>query len=105
MAAYQRMIAETDPTQREEALTETGPNSVPVPETVLTVCTTCLRGQLHAILEDMDCYPNSCLDELEAFMILWDDTEDRAINAQEEARKKRKEALEEVVQQIYHNHN
>ncbi|GKG35794.1 hypothetical protein Tco_0440948, partial [Tanacetum coccineum] len=28
MAAYQRMIAETDPTQREEALTETGQNSV-----------------------------------------------------------------------------
>ncbi|GJS82606.1 hypothetical protein Tco_0749147 [Tanacetum coccineum] len=35
MAAYQRMIAETDPTQREEALTaygtETGQGSVPVP--------------------------------------------------------------------------
>ncbi|GJR84656.1 hypothetical protein Tco_0155441 [Tanacetum coccineum] len=58
MAAYQRMIAETDPTQREEALTETGQNSVPVPETALT---------------------------------------DRASNAQEEARQKRKEALEEVV--------
>ncbi|GKG50469.1 hypothetical protein Tco_0521569, partial [Tanacetum coccineum] len=55
MAAYQRMIAETDPTQREEALTETGQNSVPVPETTLTVCTTRLRGQLHTILEDMDC--------------------------------------------------
>ncbi|GJZ05220.1 putative reverse transcriptase domain-containing protein [Tanacetum coccineum] len=58
MAAYQRMIAETDPTQREEALTETGQNSVPVPETALT---------------------------------------DRASNAQEEARQKRKEALEEVM--------
>ncbi|GKD34891.1 hypothetical protein Tco_1250400 [Tanacetum coccineum] len=52
MAAYQRMIAETDPTQREEALTET--------------------GQLHTILEDMDRYPNVCLEELEAFMTLWD---------------------------------
>ncbi|GJV72958.1 putative nucleotidyltransferase, ribonuclease H [Tanacetum coccineum] len=60
MAAYQRMIAETDPTQREEALTETGQNSVPVPETALTA-------------------------------------EDRASNAQEEARQKRKEALEEVM--------
>ncbi|GJY61505.1 reverse transcriptase domain-containing protein [Tanacetum coccineum] len=50
MAAYQQMIAETDPTQREEALTayetETGQGSVPVPETVLT--------------------------ELEAFLTLWD---------------------------------
>ncbi|GJY35607.1 retrotransposon protein, putative, ty1-copia subclass [Tanacetum coccineum] len=136
MAAYQRMIAETDPTRREEALTaygtETGQNSVPVPETALTVCTTRLRGQLHTILEDMDRYPNACLEELEAFMILWDvkprveersletlsvdelitqlrqmceDAEDRASNAQEEARQKRKEALEEVVQQIYRNNN
>ncbi|GJW76938.1 hypothetical protein Tco_0138620 [Tanacetum coccineum] len=50
MAAYQRMIAETDPTRREEALTaygtETGQGSMPVPKTVLT--------------------------ELEAFLILWD---------------------------------
>ncbi|GJZ07742.1 hypothetical protein Tco_0542025 [Tanacetum coccineum] len=76
MAAYQRMIAKTDPTQREEALTaygtEIGQNSVPVPETALTVCTTRLRGQLHTILEDMDRYPNACLEELEAFMTLWD---------------------------------
>ncbi|GJR85702.1 reverse transcriptase domain-containing protein [Tanacetum coccineum] len=112
IAAYQRMISETDPTQREEALTKTGQNSVLVPETALTVCTTCLRGQLHTILEDMDHYPNSCLEELEAFMTLWDvkprveessletlsmdelitqlrkiceDAEDRASNAQEEA--------------------
>ncbi|GJR46804.1 reverse transcriptase domain-containing protein [Tanacetum coccineum] len=96
----------------------------------LTVCTTRLRGQLHTILEDMDRYPNACLEELEAFMTLWDvkprveessletlsvdelitqlrqvceDAEDRASNAQEEARQKRKEALEEVVQQIYQN--
>ncbi|GJY07242.1 hypothetical protein Tco_0374296 [Tanacetum coccineum] len=132
MAAYHRMIAETDPTQREEALTETGQNSVLVPETALTVCTTCLRGQLHTILEDMDRYPNACLEELEAFMTLWDvkprvkesllealsvdelitqlrqlyeDAEDHASNAQEEARQKRKEALEEVIQRIYHNNN
>ncbi|GKF13238.1 hypothetical protein Tco_0054700 [Tanacetum coccineum] len=75
MAAYQRMIAETDPTQREEALTtygtETGQSSVPVPETALTVCMTRLRGQLHTILEDMDRYPNACLEELEAFLTLW----------------------------------
>ncbi|GKE79059.1 hypothetical protein Tco_1545179, partial [Tanacetum coccineum] len=103
---------------REEALTayetETGQNSVPVPETALTVCTTRLRGQLHTILEDMDRYLNACLEELESFMTLWDvkprveeslletlsmdelitqlrqmceDAEDRASNAQEEARK------------------
>ncbi|GJX08107.1 hypothetical protein Tco_0196039 [Tanacetum coccineum] len=136
MAAYQRMTAGTDPTQREEALTvygiETGQNSVPVLETALTVCTTRLRGQLHTILEDMDRYPNACLEELEAFMTLWDvkprveessletlsvdelitqlrqmceDAEDRASNAQEEARQKRKEALEEAVQRIYRNNN
>ncbi|GJZ35722.1 hypothetical protein Tco_0581539 [Tanacetum coccineum] len=91
---------------------QTGQNSVPVPETALTVCTTHLKGQLHTILEDMDHYPNACLEELEAFMILWDvkprvekrsletlsvdelitqlrqmyeDAEDRASNSQEEA--------------------
>ncbi|GJZ16463.1 hypothetical protein Tco_0552140, partial [Tanacetum coccineum] len=132
MAAYQRMIAETDPTQREEALTETGQNSVPVTETALTVCTTRLKGQLHTILEDMDRYLNAYLEELEAFMTLWDvnprveesslktlsmdelitqlrqlceDAEDCASNAQEEARQKRKEALEEVIQRIYRNNN
>ncbi|GKF89496.1 hypothetical protein Tco_0263459, partial [Tanacetum coccineum] len=75
MAAYQRMITETDP----------------------------IQGQFHTILEDMDRYPNACLEELEAFMTLQmcKDAEDRASNAQEEARQKRKEALEEVVQQIY----
>ncbi|GKA79364.1 hypothetical protein Tco_0785960 [Tanacetum coccineum] len=112
----QFMIAETDPTRREEALTaygtEIGQSSVPVPETVLTVCTTRLRGQFHTILEDMDHYPNACLEELEVFMTLWDvkpqveessletlsvdelitqlrqvckDAEDHASNAQEEA--------------------
>ncbi|GJV06694.1 hypothetical protein Tco_1344350 [Tanacetum coccineum] len=107
MAAYQRMIDETDLTQREEALTETGQNSVPVPETALTVCTMHLRGQLHTILEDIDRYPNACLEELEAFMTLQmcEDVEDRASNAQEEARHKSKEALEEVIQRIYHNNN
>ncbi|GJS69781.1 hypothetical protein Tco_0702622 [Tanacetum coccineum] len=107
MAAYQWMIAEMDPTQGEEALTaygtETGQSSVPILETALTVCTTRLRGQLYTILEDMDRYPNICLEELEAFMTLWDDAEDHASNAQEEARQKRKETLEEVIQQIYRN--
>ncbi|GJV50981.1 hypothetical protein Tco_1446722 [Tanacetum coccineum] len=87
MAAYQRLIAETDPTRREEALTaygtETGQNSVPVPETTLTICTTRLREQLHTILKDMDRYPNSYLEELETFMTLM--RKDHASNAQEEA--------------------
>ncbi|GJS12022.1 hypothetical protein Tco_0368818 [Tanacetum coccineum] len=136
MAAYQWMIAETDPTRREEALTayrtETCQSLVHVPEIALTICTTRHRGQLHTILEDMDLYPNVCLEELEAFMTLWDvkprveessletlsvdelitqlrqmceDAEDRASNAQEEAQQKRKEALEKVVQRIYRNNN
>ncbi|GKC74635.1 hypothetical protein Tco_1120518, partial [Tanacetum coccineum] len=98
----------------------------------LTVAQRAFKGQLHTILEDMDRYPNAYLEELEAFMTLWDvnprveessletlsmdelitqlrqmceDAEDRASNAQEEARQKRKEALEEVVQQIYRTHN
>ncbi|GKE11939.1 hypothetical protein Tco_1415490 [Tanacetum coccineum] len=87
MAAYQRLIAETDPTRREEALTaygtETGQNSVPVPKTALTVCTTHLKGQLHTILKDMERYPNAYLEELEAFMTLM--RKDHASNAQEEA--------------------
>ncbi|GKG58515.1 hypothetical protein Tco_0592294, partial [Tanacetum coccineum] len=49
-----QMIAEMDPTQREEALTtygtETGQSLVPVPEIALTICMTRLRGQLHTIL-------------------------------------------------------
>ncbi|GJW09949.1 reverse transcriptase domain-containing protein [Tanacetum coccineum] len=76
------LIARNDPTRREEA-----------------------QRQLHTILKDMDRYPNSCLEELEAFMTLWDDAEDLASNAQEKARQKRKEALKEVVQQIYRNNN
>ncbi|GJR26657.1 hypothetical protein Tco_1102889 [Tanacetum coccineum] len=70
MAAYQRMINETDPTQREQALTaygtESGQNSVLVPETALTALSMDeLIAQLRQICED---------------------AEDRAINAQEEAR-------------------
>ncbi|GJR32566.1 hypothetical protein Tco_1108798 [Tanacetum coccineum] len=86
--------------------------SSPFTMIALTVCTTRLRGQLHTIFEDMDRYPNAWLEELEAFMTLWDvnprveesslealsmdefitqlrqlceDVEDRASNAQEEA--------------------
>ncbi|GJX96323.1 reverse transcriptase domain-containing protein [Tanacetum coccineum] len=107
MAAYQRMIAEMDTNRREEALTAYETKT----EAFLT---------LHTILEDMDSYPNTCLEELEAFLTLWDvkprvkesslemlsvdelitqlrqvceDMEDRASNAQEEARQKRNEAM------------
>ncbi|GJY08796.1 hypothetical protein Tco_0375850 [Tanacetum coccineum] len=77
-----------------------GQNSVPVLETVLTICTTRLRGQLHTILEDMDRYSNSCLEELEAFMTLI-----AAVFSGGSAIRRRKEALEEVVQRIYRNNN
>ncbi|GJZ46695.1 putative reverse transcriptase domain-containing protein [Tanacetum coccineum] len=60
MAAYQRMIAETDPTQREEALTETGQNSMPVlRHKALDRRSQTSLETLHTILEDMDRYPNS----------------------------------------------
>jgi hypothetical protein len=75
-AAYQRMIAATGPTWREESLTthrtENGQGSAPIPETTSTVCKTRLREQLHTLIRDMDRYPNACLEELEAFMTLWD---------------------------------
>ncbi|GKE46599.1 hypothetical protein Tco_1477857, partial [Tanacetum coccineum] len=83
MAAYQRMIAETDPTQREEALTAYGTETVEE-RSLETLSVDELITQLRKMCED---------------------AEDHASNAQEEARHKRKEALEEVVQQIYRNNN
>ncbi|GJV65350.1 hypothetical protein Tco_1476178 [Tanacetum coccineum] len=116
MAAYQRMIVETDPTQKEGALTTTPPygtkngrRSVPTAatsqgETALTVCTMRLRGQLCSILENMDNYSATCLEELADLMTLWNveprDAEDRARDAQEKVQEKRLEAFEDVVQQI-----
>ncbi|GJU77567.1 hypothetical protein Tco_1274637 [Tanacetum coccineum] len=97
MAAYQRMISETDPIQREEALTENGQNSVPVLETTLTDVKPRVEESSLEILS---------IDELiTQLRKMCEDAEDRASNAQEEARQKRKEALEEVVQQIYRTHN
>ncbi|GKF37928.1 hypothetical protein Tco_0114686, partial [Tanacetum coccineum] len=106
MAAYQWMIVETDPTQREEALTETGQNSVPVPETAMI--------ELEAFMTLWDVKPRVEESSLETLSVdkwitqlrqVCEDAEDRASNAQEEARQKIKEALEELVQQIYHNNN
>ncbi|GKD22403.1 hypothetical protein Tco_1224106 [Tanacetum coccineum] len=98
MAAYQRMIAETGPTQREEALTsygtDTGQSSVAIPETALTP-----RVE-ESSLETLS------VDELiTQLRQVCEDVEDHVSNAQEEARQKRKEALEEVVQRIYRNNN
>ncbi|GJS26104.1 hypothetical protein Tco_0486724 [Tanacetum coccineum] len=73
IAAYQRIISETDPTQREEALNKNWSNSLP--------------------------------NYLRPTFTMCKDAEDRASNAQDGARQKRKEALKEVVQQIYRNHN
>ncbi|GKB71484.1 hypothetical protein Tco_0932896 [Tanacetum coccineum] len=116
----------------QEALTETGQKSVPYLEIALTVCTTTPYYDISNHSRAIDRYPNACLEELEAFMTLWDvkprveessletlsvdelitqlrqmceDAEDRASNAQEEARQKRKEALKEMIQQIYRNNN
>ncbi|GJY55448.1 putative reverse transcriptase domain-containing protein [Tanacetum coccineum] len=106
--AYQKMIAEADLTKRERALiivppykTEVGESSVSVAatsrgETALTMCMTCLRGQLHTTLEDIDSYPTACLEELAVFMTkqVCEDAEIHARDAQEEAQERRIEALE-----------
>ncbi|GJT67285.1 hypothetical protein Tco_1018765 [Tanacetum coccineum] len=110
MVAYQQMIAETDPTQREEALTAygtgIGQNSVPIPETALT--------ELETFMTLWDVKPRVKESSLETLSVdelisqlrqVCEDTEDLASNAQEEARQKRNEALEEVVQRIYRNNN
>ncbi|GKE61969.1 hypothetical protein Tco_1512336 [Tanacetum coccineum] len=101
MAAYQRMIAETDPTLREEALTaygtETGQGLVPVPETVLT--------DVKPRVEESSLETLSVDELITQLRQVCEDAEDHASNAQEEARQKRKEALEEVVQRIYRNNN
>ncbi|GJT36238.1 putative reverse transcriptase domain-containing protein [Tanacetum coccineum] len=102
MAAYQRMIAETDPTQREEALTaygtETGQDSVPVPKTVSTYSDPPLETPR---VEESSLETLSVDELITQLRQVCEDAEDHASNAQEEARQKRKEALEEVVQQIY----
>ncbi|GJZ50351.1 hypothetical protein Tco_0604541 [Tanacetum coccineum] len=107
MAAYQRMIAETDPTRREEALTaygtETGQGSVPVPETVLTPSDNV--GSVKPRVEEVSGGRLSVDELITQLRQVCEDAEDRASNAQEEARQKRKEALEEVVQRIYRNNN
>ncbi|GKD49077.1 hypothetical protein Tco_1278053 [Tanacetum coccineum] len=95
------MIAETDPTRREEALSaygmETGQGSVPVPKTVLT--------DVKPRVEECSLEMLSMDELITQLRQVCEDAEDHASNAQEEARWKRKEALEEVVQQIYRNNN
>ncbi|GJT68330.1 hypothetical protein Tco_1019810 [Tanacetum coccineum] len=55
MASYQRMLAETDPIQREEVLTaygmKTGQGSMPDPEIVLTVCMRALEDKSTRVEE------------------------------------------------------
>ncbi|GKD97493.1 hypothetical protein Tco_1381390 [Tanacetum coccineum] len=101
MATYQRMIAETDPTRREEALTaygtETGQNSVPVLETALT--------DVKPRVEESSLEMLSMDELITQHRKMCEDAEDRTSNAQEEAQQKRKEALEEVIHQIYRNNN
>ncbi|GKB06921.1 hypothetical protein Tco_0835154 [Tanacetum coccineum] len=79
MAAYQRMTAETDPTQREEALTvygmETGQSSVPIPETTLIDVKPRVE---ESLLETL--YVDELITQLRQ---VCKDAEDRASNAQE----------------------
>ncbi|GKE96415.1 hypothetical protein Tco_1581270, partial [Tanacetum coccineum] len=89
MAVYQRMIAEMDPTQREEALKETGQNSVPVLETALT--------DVKPRVEENSLETLSVDELITQLRQMCEDAENHASNAQEEVRQKRKEALEEVV--------
>ncbi|GJW99240.1 hypothetical protein Tco_0181048 [Tanacetum coccineum] len=88
-AAYQRMIVATYPALRKEALTaygmETGQGSVLVPET--DVKPRVEESSLEALSVD---------ELITQLRQVCEDAEDRAGNAQEEARQKRKEALEEV---------
>ncbi|GKD23082.1 hypothetical protein Tco_1224785 [Tanacetum coccineum] len=118
--------------EEKETKNKNGQRSVPTAttsqgETALTVCMTRLRGQLHSILENMDNYSATCLEELADLMTLWnveprveenqwetpsvdelitqfrqmcEDAEDRARDAQEKAQERRLEAFEDVVQQI-----
>ncbi|GJW72198.1 putative reverse transcriptase domain-containing protein [Tanacetum coccineum] len=75
MAAYQRMISEMDPTRREEALTAYGTETVE-------------ESSLEMLFVD---------ELITQRRKVCEDEENRVSNAQEEARQKRKEALEEVL--------
>ncbi|GJS32165.1 hypothetical protein Tco_0530547 [Tanacetum coccineum] len=77
MAAYQRMIAETNPTHREEALIETGQNLVPVPETALT--------DVKPRVEESSLETPSMDELITQLRQMCEDAEDYASNAQEEA--------------------
>ncbi|GJZ04721.1 hypothetical protein Tco_0537996, partial [Tanacetum coccineum] len=106
MAAYQRMIAETDPTRREEALTaygtETGQGSVPVPETVLTYAKPYEDRWIHSRGHGPG--TQILFGGVRSLQILWDDrllSNASGGSTTEEG----KEALEEVVQRIYRNNN
>ncbi|GKC21167.1 hypothetical protein Tco_1023317 [Tanacetum coccineum] len=87
MAAYQRMIAETDPTRREEALTTYGMET----EAFMTLWDVKPRVEENS-LETL--FVDELITQLRQ---MCEDAEDRTSNAQEEARQKRKEALEELI--------
>ncbi|GJU09062.1 hypothetical protein Tco_1125492 [Tanacetum coccineum] len=99
MAAYQRMIAETDPIQREEALTAYKPSqsSVPVPRQPLTLEAFMILWDVKPRVEESLLETLSVDELITQLRQMCEEVEDRASNAQEEVRQKRKEALEEVV--------
>ncbi|GKD41145.1 hypothetical protein Tco_1261352 [Tanacetum coccineum] len=76
---------------------ETGQNSVPVLETALP--------DVKPRVEESSLETLSVDELITQLRQMCEDAEDCASNAQEEARQKRKEALKEVVQQIYLNNN
>ncbi|GJX97917.1 retrovirus-related pol polyprotein from transposon TNT 1-94 [Tanacetum coccineum] len=94
MASFWDGCCKLYPTQRKDALIESGQNLKPVSETRLD------PPSWESCLETLS------MDELiTQLRKTCEDAEDRASNAQEEARQKRKEALEEVIQRIYRNNN
>ncbi|GJU16213.1 reverse transcriptase domain-containing protein [Tanacetum coccineum] len=100
MAAYQRMIAETDPTQREEALTVYGIETVAYHSRGHGPLPKCLFGGVRSLHDTWDVKPRVEESSLETLSVdelitqlrqMCEDAEDRASNAQDEARHKRKE--------------
>ncbi|GJZ59833.1 reverse transcriptase domain-containing protein [Tanacetum coccineum] len=72
MAAYQRMITETDPTRERKLLTENWSEfDACTCGQPLTVCTMAFRGSCIPFLRDLDRY-QSLFRGVEAFMTLWD---------------------------------
>ncbi|GJW47233.1 hypothetical protein Tco_0078879 [Tanacetum coccineum] len=109
MATYQRMISKLDPQPDVKIASNLHYGTVNYSELMLFS-----RYFDQAFMTLWDVKPRVEESSLETLSVdelitqlrqMCEDAEDRASNAQEEARQKRKEALEKVVQQIYRNNN